>query len=145
MRKILFLAIVLLIGTSFIATAQSRRGKELKKTPEEAAQKKTDKMVEVMGLSATMKDKVYDINLKAAKDLHAVKDEIKEKYPKKETRKANKEKIKEEFNPKTKEIKKTRRVALKGSGITEAQWDKWKKYKAENKGKEEDDVDDDMK
>ncbi len=91
MKKIATAVMVLFVGMTF---AQEPGKTKERKTPEERAQHKTDKMEEHLGLTADQKEMIYDINLEAAKK-HVAKREMakEERKAKHEEMKAEREKI----------------------------------------------------
>jgi arginyl-tRNA--protein-N-Asp/Glu arginylyltransferase len=130
--------LMMLLACTFVFAQAAGKGK---KTPEEKAQKKADKMAEVMGLDDSQKAAVYEANLQAINDLKPIREAIKAKYPTKDERKANKDAIKEEFKPQMKPIKNARKEAIK-EVVSEEQWQTWKDYRKANKGNggDEDDM-----
>ena len=134
MKKHLFFSFLLMLALSFSVSAQKRRvAKKVAQSPEEAAQKLTDKMAEVMKLDDAMKQAAYDINLKAAQDMASIRERIKTEYPNKGEVKANREAIKAKYGAEKKAIRKTRSESLKALNLTKAQWNKWKAYKKRRK------------
>lgn len=78
MKKLLLIAIAL-IGLQFTAEAQRRGGGDNKDmSAEDMATKRTEKMVEQLGLDASQKDAVYAINLEEAQARKAKMDARKE-------------------------------------------------------------------
>ncbi|MEO1652013.1 MAG: hypothetical protein AAFU64_00590, partial [Bacteroidota bacterium] len=121
--KITFLFLMALCVSISFSQAQKRPGKK-KVSPEEANQKLTNKMIEVMGLDQGLYDQILAINKDAGQQVKAIRGQIKEQYPSKEDRRANKASIKETYGPQTKAIRKERKEKLNGLGITKEQWTK---------------------
>ena len=138
--SILLTCLAVFLSFTFVFAQGGGKGK---KTPEEKAQKKADKMAEVMGLDDSQKAAVYEANLRAINDLKPIREAIKAKYPTKDERKANKDAIKEEFKPQMKPIKKVRKEAIK-EVVSEEQWQTWKDYRKANKGNDEEGDEDEM-
>ncbi|MDX1350915.1 MAG: hypothetical protein R3279_11735, partial [Putridiphycobacter sp.] len=76
-----FSLLVLMAGYS---TSFAQNGKEVSKkerraelSPEEIAKKKTDHMTKTLGLTKSQEEKMYDINLKHAKEQAALRNERK--------------------------------------------------------------------
>lgn len=127
MRKIILLITIFCLNLGALSAQ--------KKTLEERAKNLTGKMKEVMVLSTEVSDKLYPVNLKSMQDMKSVAEKIKAKYPDKNARKANKDKIKQEFGPEKQAIQKTRMDGIKTAGVTDEQWKKWRDYKKSQKGK----------
>ncbi len=87
MKIIATVAMVLFVGMTF---AQEPTKTKERKTAEERAQHKTDKLEEHLGLDAAQKEKIYAINLEAAKQRDAKREMMKE------DRKAKREEFKAE-------------------------------------------------
>lgn len=66
MKKIFVIGIMLLATVSFVA-AQQGQGQRQQRTPEESAKIQTDRMVELLKLSADQKTKIEAIDLDLAK------------------------------------------------------------------------------
>ncbi len=129
MRKTIFLSLLLVLSSIWTVSAQKKA-----KAPEQSAQQLSDKMAEVMKLDDATKEQVYQINLSAAKQMSAIQKEIREKYPNKADRKANKDAIKEAYRPERKRIQKERKAALKAlDAIGKEEWAAWKAYRKEQK------------
>lgn len=129
--KITFLLMALCFSISF--SQAQKKPKKKKLSVEEASQKLSNKMIEVMELDNGLYDQIYAINVEAGQKAKDIRNQIKEQYPNKEERRANKASIKETYGPQTKAVRQERKEKLKGLGIEKAQWQKWKAYKQEVK------------
>jgi hypothetical protein len=134
MKKVLLLGIFLLSQSILIAQSKI----------EERAEKRVSMIDEVLEIKS--KDKENDLKelfVTYFEAKQAINKKIRQKYPDKEDRKANRDKIKDEFGDDIKEANQAKESGLK-SILSDAQYEKWKEYRKGKKEKgEKDDEDDD--
>lgn len=119
MKKLLLIAVLFSIGFAAMAQKGGQRGSS---TPEERAERITNKMVEELALSEEQKKKIYQINLDHAKKRQAEMDARREEM------KAKRAEMEADMKAQNQEIE-----AL----LTEEQKVKWAEVKAEGKKKME--------
>lgn len=73
MKKLGLLLIVLVLGTT-VSMAQNRGGQNM--SPEERAKSQTEQLDEVLDLNKDQEKKVYDLNLKASKEMVKMREEM---------------------------------------------------------------------
>ena len=115
MKKLGLLLIVLILGTT-ISMAQNRGGQNM--SPEERAKSQTKELDELLDLNKDQETKVYDLNLKAGKEMAKMREEgggdreaMREKFGK----------MREEQNKEMKKI------------LSDSQYKKYEKYLEERR------------
>jgi hypothetical protein len=73
MKKLGLLLMVLILGTS-ISMAQNRGGQNM--SPEERAKSQTKELDELLDLNKDQEKKVYELNLKASKNMAKMRDDM---------------------------------------------------------------------
>lgn len=119
MKKIIFLFVVTILTTS-IAVAQNRGGQR-DFDPEERAKSQTKELTELLDLKKDQEKKVYELNLKAGKEMAAMRDEMRSGGG---DRDAMREKMMDMREKQNKEMKKI---------LTDSQYKKYQKYLEERR------------
>ena len=99
MKKLL--TISLMLAFSAMTFAQDGSAKQ-KKSPEDVAKRKTEKLAAQLELSDEQKEKVYELNLSAAKDKQELNTEYKDKDDAERKEAANA--VRKDYNQSLKEI-----------------------------------------
>jgi periplasmic protein CpxP/Spy len=120
MKKLGILLLVLVLGTT-ISLAQNRDGQR-NFDPVESAKKQTEQLKELLGLKKDQEKKVYEVNLKASKQMA----EMRKSMQASGNREGMREKIGEMREESNKEMKKI---------LTEDQYKKYEKYLEERRSR----------
>jgi Asp-tRNA(Asn)/Glu-tRNA(Gln) amidotransferase C subunit len=128
--KIITFAILILNIALFSGIAFSQQNEKVKKTPEEFAQKRAERMKESLSLTEVQYKQVYDMFLSKAQERKSNKEKYKDldKTARKELKKQNREKFQSQLNEilNTDQIAKLNEMKSKHKG---------KKNKGKNKDK----------
>ena len=128
--KIITFAILILNIALFSGIAFSQQNEKVKKTPEEFAQKRAERMKESLSLTEVQYKQVYDMFLSKARERKSNKEKYKDldKTARKELKKQNREKFQSQLNEilNTDQIAKLNEMKSKHKG---------KKNKGKNKDK----------
>jgi hypothetical protein len=113
MKKLGLLLIVLILGTGF-SMAQDRGQRNF--DPEERAKAQTAELKELLDLNKDQEKKVYDLNLKAGKDMAAMREEMQSSGGFNEDMRAKMMEMREKQNQEMKKI------------LSDSQYEKYEKY-----------------
>lgn len=119
MKRLGFLLLVLVLGTS-ISIAQNR-GEQRNMNPEDMAKNQTKELKEKLDLDSKQEKKVYELNLKSANKMVAMRDEMRSGNG---DRDAMRQKMTELRNEQNKEMKKI---------LSDDQYKKYEKYVEERR------------